>query len=123
MPHLVIEYSQNLASFDAPACLATANAALAASRHFDEADIKSRAYCVATFRVGSEPVERAFVAARLSILSGRSLEAKQDLSQRVLRALQQHIPSRALSRVSSYDFPTSTAPVMRRPWSGLDDPG
>ncbi|MGB7481598.1 MAG: 5-carboxymethyl-2-hydroxymuconate Delta-isomerase [Burkholderiaceae bacterium] len=93
MPHLVVEYSQNLASFDAPACLATANAALAASGHFEEADIKSRAYRVATFRVGSEPVERAFVAARLSILSGRSLEAKQDLSQRVLRALQQHIPA------------------------------
>ncbi|MEC4717717.1 5-carboxymethyl-2-hydroxymuconate Delta-isomerase [Noviherbaspirillum sp. CPCC 100848] len=93
MPHLFVEYSENLAQFDAAACLATANAELVASGHFEEVDIKSRACCVAAFRVGSAPAGRAFVAARLSILSGRSPEAKQDLSQRVLKALQQHLPS------------------------------
>jgi 5-carboxymethyl-2-hydroxymuconate isomerase len=93
MPHLVIEYSENLASFDPVACLPAVNAALAASGQFEEADIKSRACRVAAFCVGTEPAGRAFVAARLSILSGRTLEIKQDLSQRVLQALQQHLPS------------------------------
>lgn len=93
MPHLALEYSENLVQFDAVVCLAKANAALVASGQFEEADIKSRAFCVTTFRVGSAPAGRAFVAARLSILSGRSLETKQDLSQRVLQALQQQLPS------------------------------
>ncbi|MDQ3288786.1 MAG: hypothetical protein M3Q42_11115 [Pseudomonadota bacterium] len=43
-------------------------------------------------RVKSKSSGRAFVAARLSILSGRSLEIKQDLSRRVLETLQQHVP-------------------------------
>jgi 5-carboxymethyl-2-hydroxymuconate isomerase len=93
MPHLIIEYSENLALLDPAAWLSAANAALVASGQFDEVDIKSRAYRVATFRVGSEHAGRAFVAARLSILSGRSLETKQDLSQRILQSLQQHLPS------------------------------
>jgi 5-carboxymethyl-2-hydroxymuconate isomerase len=93
MPHLVIEYSENLALLDPAACLSSANAALVASGQFNEVDIKSRAYCVAAFRVGAEDAGRAFVAARLSILSGRSLETRQDLSQRVLQALQQNLPS------------------------------
>jgi 5-carboxymethyl-2-hydroxymuconate isomerase len=95
MPHLVLEYSENLEQFDAAACLAIANAALVASGQFEEADIKSRAFCVAAFRVGSAPAGCAFIAARLSILSGRSLETKQDLSQRVLQALQQQFLSGA----------------------------
>ena len=95
MPHLVIEYSENLASLDPAACLTAANAALVASGQFDEADIKSRAYRVAAFRIGAADDGRAFVAARLSILSGRSLETRQDLSQRVLQALQQHLPPAA----------------------------
>lgn len=93
MPHLVIEYSENLASLDPMACLSAANAALVASGQFEEADIKSRAYRVTAFRVGAEHAGRAFVAARLSILSGRSLETRQDLSQRVLQALRQHLPT------------------------------
>ena len=92
MPHLVIEYTDNLALPDPASCLSTVNAALAASGQFEEADIKSRAYPVAAFRIGTEHAGRAFVAARLSILSGRSLETKQDLSQRVLLALQRHVP-------------------------------
>lgn len=93
MPHLVVEYSENLAQFESAACLAIVNAALVASGHFEEADIKSRACCVEAFQVGSESAGRAFIAARLSILSGRNLETKQDLSQLVLQALQQQLPA------------------------------
>jgi len=93
MPHLVIEYSENLALLDSAACLSSVNAALVASGQFDEVDIKSRAYCAAAFRIGAEHAGRAFVAARLSLLSGRNLETKQDLSQRILQALRQHLPS------------------------------
>ncbi|MCA8118400.1 hypothetical protein LGN07_06710 [Burkholderia cepacia] len=41
MPHLTLEYSANLDGFDAGATLRALNAALAASGHFDERDIKS----------------------------------------------------------------------------------
>ena len=43
MPHLTLEYSANLDGFDAGATLRALNAVLAASGHFDELDIKSRA--------------------------------------------------------------------------------
>ncbi len=93
MPHLIIEYSKNLASFDPASCLAATNAALIDSGHFQEADIKSRAIRLDTFLVGSGSPEHAFIAARLYILPGRSLEIKQDLSTRLVRALQQQLPA------------------------------
>lgn len=91
MPHLVIEYSDNLTQLDSAGVLASANAALQASGLFEEADIKSRAYASAEFLVGLEPAPRGFVAARLAILSGRSLATKQDLSERLLQALRQEL--------------------------------
>ncbi|NDV13196.1 5-carboxymethyl-2-hydroxymuconate Delta-isomerase [Crenobacter caeni] len=93
MPHLIVEYSENLTQFDPSACLAAANVALVASGHFEEVDVKSRAHCISTFRIGEQPNGRAFVAARLFILSGRSLQIKQDLSLRILQTLQEQVPS------------------------------
>jgi len=95
MPHLSIEYTNNLPGFDAGVCLAEINAALAASGHFDECDIKSRAFPVSEFRIGTNPLGRAFVSVELSILSGRSLEVRQELSACVLECLARRMSNRS----------------------------
>ena len=88
MPHLTIEYSNNLPQFNAEGALMALNQALVASGQFEEIDIKSRAVRFDSFLVGTVPVGRAFVHAKLAILSGRSIEIKQELSNSLLRTLQ-----------------------------------
>ncbi|MGS0894886.1 5-carboxymethyl-2-hydroxymuconate Delta-isomerase [Burkholderia stagnalis] len=87
MPHLTLEYSANLDGFDAGATLRALNAVLAAGGHFDELDIKSRALRFDTFAVGTSPAPRAFVHAKLAVLSGRSIDVKRDLAEQVLAEL------------------------------------
>ncbi|MNJ28326.1 5-carboxymethyl-2-hydroxymuconate Delta-isomerase [compost metagenome] len=96
MPHLNVEYSDNLRDLDVDRLLLRLNHALVGSGQFaDELDIKSRAAAFAGFRVGIAPTERAFAHARLSILSGRSPEVKRQLSASLLEVLKEAIPARA----------------------------
>lgn len=88
MPHLVIEYSSNLTTLDASGLLRAANAALMATGQFQEADIKSRAIACDDFAIGTAQVPRAFIAARLSILSGRTPDTKRAIAQALLAALE-----------------------------------
>jgi len=77
MPHLNLEYSDNLRELNVDTLLLRLNHALVGSVQFsDEADIKSRAQAFGQFRVGTAPDERAFAQVRLAILSGRSPEVK-----------------------------------------------
>ena len=87
MPHLTLEYTNNLTAFDARQVLRACNQALAATGHFDEADIKSRALSLDTYLVGIATEERAFIHARLAILSGRPPEIKSQLSGALLPLL------------------------------------
>lgn len=90
MPHLTLEYSENIGAFDAEAILLALNESLAASGHFEEADIKSRCVRRDAFRVGTASEPRAFVHATLAILSGRTLDTRRALSDRVLSVLKAH---------------------------------
>lgn len=87
MPHLVLEYSDNLAGFNAPQALAALNGALIGSGHFEAIDIKSRAVKLDTHLVGNGLVPCGFVHAKLSILSGRPAQAKREMSESLLAAL------------------------------------
>lgn len=91
MPHLTLEYTCNLAGFDAPAVLARANAAMFASGLFGESDIKSRAIRVEDFLVGIESAPRAFVHARIALLPGRTGEQRRFLADAVLDALREAV--------------------------------
>jgi 5-carboxymethyl-2-hydroxymuconate isomerase len=94
MPHLYLEYSDNLAGFNAATALQQANLALEASGQFSEIDIKSRAYAVSCYQVGTaRDPQRAFIHARLAILEGRSEAVQQTLAQLVLDALLVHCPA------------------------------
>ena len=86
MPHLIVEYTENI-PLDATNILSKINTSLAASGHFQEVDIKSRALKLDSFFVGTHPAGRGFVHAKLAIMAGRSTNIKSDLSARVLAAM------------------------------------
>ena len=93
MPHLTVEYSQNLSDFPQAQALSALNAAVTASPEIaDEADLKTRVLPVQQSAVGTAPGHRAFVHAQLRLLSGRSPEAKADLSERIAAVLRQLTP-------------------------------
>lgn len=87
MPHLTLEYTNNLGAINPDSILLALNHALVASEHFEEADIKSRAIMLDTWRVGVSSTDHAFVHVRLAILSGRSAQVKSGLSNALLRVL------------------------------------
>lgn len=94
MPHLTLEYTSNLDDvLDAPTLLAGINAELAASGHFDEPDIKSRAIRLDDYAIGVHNAGRGFVHVRLAILSGRPPEVKQELAAAVAGALHAGVPA------------------------------
>ena len=89
MPHLNLEYTANLTNLAVEKTLLRLNNVLMASGQFgSEFDIKSRAVKVESFQVGPSLSPRGFVAVKLSLLSGRSPQVKQQLSQSLLTALQ-----------------------------------
>lgn len=87
MPHLTLEYTNNLATINAGRILLALNHALVASGHFKEMDIKSRAIALDTWHVGVTTAPHAFVHVKLAILSGRPPEVKSALSNALLRVL------------------------------------
>ena len=96
MPHLNLEYSDNLPELNVDVLLLRLNHALVGSGQFaDEADIKSRAQAFSQFRVGTAPAQRAFAHVRLAILSGRSPALKKQLSEGLLDVLREAIPAQA----------------------------
>ena len=103
MPHLIVEYSQNLAGFPEAQALTELNQAVTSSPEvLDEADLKSRFVLVDSFEIGTAPANRAFVHAQLRLLSGRTPEAKKQLSDgigEILRRLTPH-PEGMLVQVS-----------------------
>ncbi|KAE9651186.1 5-carboxymethyl-2-hydroxymuconate Delta-isomerase [Pseudomonas sp. PB105] len=89
MPHLHLEYTANLTDLAVDKTLLRLNNVLMASGQFgSEFDIKSRAVKLESFQVGTSLIPRGFIAVKLSLLSGRSPQVKQQLSQSLLAALQ-----------------------------------
>lgn len=104
MPHLTFEYSRNLDATLVPTLLRAANEALLRTGHFDEADIKSRALGFDDFVIGIAGLPRAFIAARLSMLSGRTPEAKRDIAQSLLTALTSALPQTGIDLQMSVEI-------------------
>lgn len=88
MPHLTVEYSNNIRGFDPAAALAALNNTLVASAQFDEADVKSRILRRDHFQIGAATGARGFVHAELALLEGRSADIKQALSSALARSLE-----------------------------------
>lgn len=93
MPHLIVEYSRNLAGFPEAQTLTELNQAVTSSPEvLNEADLKTRIVAAGSYAIGTAPSARAFVHAQLRLLSGRSPEAKRDLSDRIATVLRRLTP-------------------------------
>lgn len=87
MPHLTLEYTDNLVTLDVMATLLQLNEVLLASGQFEEQDIKSRAVRRDNYQIGTTLDKRGFAHILLTLLDGRSLAVRQQLSADLLRVL------------------------------------
>lgn len=93
MPHLTVEYSANLPHYPEAETLTALNATLCTHAEIqDEADLKTRFIVADSFEIGTAPANRAFVHAQLRLLSGRTPEAKKELSERIAAVLRERTP-------------------------------
>ena len=91
MPHLVIEYSQDLAeAHDMAALCQSLFDAAKTSGVFDPATIKVRALPCPYWCTGTDPQSFAHITIRL--MSGRDAAAKSRLTQHILAAMDRQLP-------------------------------
>jgi 5-carboxymethyl-2-hydroxymuconate isomerase len=107
VPHCIIEYSKDLENSVKPLVLIKAvhNGAVA-SKLFDESHIKTRARAYETYKVGisNDP----FIHVTASILSGRTIEQKAELSGKILTELKKSPLSAVVITVQICDIEIET---------------
>ncbi|WHA05051.1 5-carboxymethyl-2-hydroxymuconate Delta-isomerase [Candidatus Bandiella numerosa] len=99
MPHIIIEYSDNVSSLVNPTKIThLAHNIMMQSGLFNAADIKSRSYVSEDYLVGEKGNKGFFVHVTVYILEGRSTLQKQNLSDALSDALQ--IPLEKVDQLS-----------------------
>ena len=88
MPHLTLEYTDNL-RFDVQPLLARLHEELVATGAVNLKGIKSRAIRHTDYRIADGDASYAFVHVNLLIREGRPLEIQRDAAQRVMAVLQE----------------------------------
>ncbi|MDO7244417.1 5-carboxymethyl-2-hydroxymuconate Delta-isomerase [Acinetobacter pittii] len=86
MPHVVVDYSENLTGLNAKQLLEEINTTLIETELFSPEDIKSRARKDDVFLIGLG-LEQAYIHVKVYILSGRTAEQKQLMGEQLLAAL------------------------------------
>ena len=86
MPHLTLEYTDNL-EFDVQPLLARLHSELVATGAINLKGLKSRTVRHSEYRIADGNPEYAFVHVNLLIREGRPIEIQQDASKRVLDVL------------------------------------
>jgi len=88
MPHLTLEYTDNL-QLDVQPLLARLHAELVATGAVNLKGIKSRAIRHSAYRIADGNEEYAFVHVNLLIREGRPFEVQKDAAQRVMEVLKE----------------------------------
>ena len=89
MPHFVLEYSPNVEAYVAPATLVeTVRRAAVETGLFPLGGIRVRAYRAEHYAMGDGDPSLAFVALRLSLLQGRTPEARRKAGAHIFSALE-----------------------------------
>lgn len=93
MPHLYVEYSANLTGLPEQQLLTELTAAVCSHPTIaDEFDVKARITPVRQFVIGTQPGLRGFVHVHLRWMSGRTPEAKKEVSDRMAAVLHRLTP-------------------------------
>jgi 5-carboxymethyl-2-hydroxymuconate isomerase len=96
MPHLYVEYTDNLAGLPGQQLLTELNAFVCGHPSIlYEADVKARLLPVSQFEIGSAPANRGFVHVQLRLLAGRTDTAKKELSEGIAAVLHRLTPQPA----------------------------
>lgn len=107
MPHLIIEYAQNMEVEDkVPAMLNAVHNAAVASGLFDEGNIKVRAIPLVHYRFGKG--RDPFIHAQLRIQMGRNQDQKKALSNAVLKTLREQNWPAGMITVEVVEMDTAT---------------
>ena len=96
MPHLFIEYTDNLTGLNERDVMR--ELATAVCDHpcvADEADVKARIARLSSFHIGTQPEQRGFVHVQLRLLAGRTEQAKKELSDSLGAVLRRTVPQPA----------------------------
>jgi len=93
MPHLTLEYTDNL-TFDVQSLLARLHDELVATGAVNLKGIKSRAIRHTEYRIADGNPAYAFVHVNLLIREGRPIEIQQDAAQRTMAVLKEIFRSR-----------------------------
>ena len=88
MPHLTLEYTDNL-DFDVQPLLKRLHSELVATGAINLKGLKSRAVRHSEYRIADGNPEYAFVHVNLLIREGRPIEVQKDASQRVMAVLKE----------------------------------
>ena len=88
MPHLTLEYTDNL-EFEIQPLLARLHSELAATGAINLKGLKSRAVRHSDYRIADGNPEYAFVHVNLLIREGRPVEVQKDAAQRVMNVLKE----------------------------------
>lgn len=93
MPHLHIEYTDNLAGLDERTLMRELGAVVCAQPSVaDEADVKARIARLASYYIGTAPDNRGFVHVQLRWMQGRSDEARKQVSDQMAAVLRRLVP-------------------------------
>ncbi len=93
MPHLVVEYTENLAAtIDPGALILKLSDDVLASGQFQKDDIKARAVKHDVYAVGLNP-DNGFIHVKLSLLGGRASEVRAALARSLMTTLRHNVAS------------------------------
>lgn len=93
MPHLTIEYTDNL-DIDVQPLLARLHAELVATGAINLKGLKSRAVRHSEYRIADGNPDYAFVHVNLLIREGRPLDIQKDIARRVMAVLKETFGAR-----------------------------
>jgi 5-carboxymethyl-2-hydroxymuconate isomerase len=89
MPHLIIEYTDNIEPFAVQPLLAKLHEEMVATGAVNLKGIKSRAICLTDYVLADGDAGYAFVHVQMWIRDGRSPETKQEMAQRTMTILEE----------------------------------
>jgi 5-carboxymethyl-2-hydroxymuconate isomerase len=94
MPHLILEYTDNIEPFAVQPLLARLHDEMVATGAVNLKGLKSRAIRLTDYRLADGDERYAFVHVQMWIRDGRSLETKQDMAQRTMSILEETFGNR-----------------------------
>lgn len=94
MPHAVVEYSDNLSQsvYDSQLTAAVHDVMIQCGL-FNTNDIKTRSYATSDWLTGTSTKSGGFVHVTISLMEGRTLEQKQELTQAMFETLSHALPN------------------------------